>query len=390
MALPSGTSSSDATSQPPPLARILVIEDDLNLLEGIQTMLELDSYSVVCAENGRQALEILQTSPNPPDLIVSDIMMPQMDGIEFLRAVRGVPAWEGIPFIFLTARGERTDIVRGKQLGVDDYLVKPFDATELIATIQNKLSRMAFMRERSNSVIEEVKQRILKILNHEFRTPLTYVVAYSDLLDGASGQQLTPEEMTTFLRGVSTGAVRLRRLIENFIHLVEMETGEAQRSYELRKAPITDVRELWEHAVNTLRGIRTISHDIRVVIDPVATFVGDEVYLRLALLHLLDNACKFSAASTAVTLGVHQVGDEVCFWIQDEGRGVKPHEQANIWKTFYQSERERFEDPGTGSGLAIVYNVAKLHGGWATVDSPVRSDPENPGSRFSIYIPVAR
>jgi signal transduction histidine kinase len=384
MALSSANSPLDA-SQQTIMARILVVEDDLNLLEGIQTMLELDSYSVVCAENGRQALEILRSSPTPPDLIVSDIMMPQMDGIEFLKAVRAVDEWESIPFIFLTARGERSDIVRGKQLGVDDYLVKPFDAAELIATIQNKLHRMAIMRRNTNSVIEEIKQRILKILNHEFRTPLTYVVAYSDLLDGASGQELTPEEMTTFLRGVSTGAVRLRRLIENFIHLVEMETGEAQRSYELRKAPISDVRELWEHAIHTLRGIRTITHTINLVIDPVPTFVGDEVYLRLALLHLLDNACKFSPADTTVTLGVHRVDDEVCFWIQDDGRGIDPAEHEQIWKSFYQSGRDRYEDPGTGSGLTIVYNVAKLHGGRATVESRL-----NAGSRFSIFIPVAR
>lgn len=115
---------------PNPRARILVVEDDLNLLEGIQTVLELDHYAVVCAENGVQAVEVLRSTPLP-DLIVSDIMMPQMDGIELLKAVRAVPEWVRIPFIFLTARGERQDIQRGKQLGVDDYLVKPFELAEL-------------------------------------------------------------------------------------------------------------------------------------------------------------------------------------------------------------------------------------------------------------------
>src|SRR5262245_37756933 len=102
-------------------ARILIVEDDANLLDGIRTILELDHYAVVTAENGVQALHVLRTQPTPPELIVSDIMMPQMDGIEFLQQVRKETRWVAIPFIFLTARGEKSDVQRGKRLGVDDY-----------------------------------------------------------------------------------------------------------------------------------------------------------------------------------------------------------------------------------------------------------------------------
>ncbi|MDZ4770019.1 MAG: response regulator [Chloroflexota bacterium] len=363
--------------------RILVVEDDLNLLEGIQTVLELDQYTVVCAENGRQALEILQSTTTPPDLIVSDIMMPQMDGIEFLRAVRQVDDWINIPFIFLTARGEKQDILRGKQLGVDDYLVKPFDAQDLIITIENKLERMRRVIRKSVRGMDELKTRILMILNHEFRTPLTYVVAYSDMLEEATEQPLSDEEMSTFLRGVSTGAVRLRRLIENFIQLVEMETGEARRTYDLRKTPITDARALWESALRDIRAVRPLPQPIDLIIDSVPVFTGDETYLRLALTHLIDNASKFSAPDRPIALGAHHVDGMVCLWIQDQGRGIDPSEQDRIWETFYQIERWRHEDPGTGSGLAIVRNVAGLHHGRASVESQLGK-----GSRFSIFIPA--
>lgn len=366
-----------------PIARILVVEDDLNLLEGIQTVLELDHYGVICAENGRQALEVLQSSSVPPDLIVSDIMMPQMDGIEFLRAVRAVPSWVRIPFIFLTARGEKQDIQRGKQLGVEDYLVKPFDADDLLIAINARLERAKQIEDVHIDAMADIKRRILTILNHEFRTPLTYVVAYADMLNEAKEQQLTGEDMNTFLRGVSTGAVRLRRLIENFIQLVEMETGDAQRTYEMRKAPITDVRDLLERSYRELLAGRAITQEVSIVIDPVPTFVADEVYLKSALMHLIDNAVKFSAPDRAITIGAHLVENEVCMWVEDQGRGIDENEQRHIWETFYQVDRRRYEDPGTGSGLSIVENVAKLHGGHAEVESQIGR-----GSRFSIYIPL--
>lgn len=364
-------------------ARILVVEDDLNLLEGIQTVLELDNYSVLCAENGRQALEMLQGGAPLPDLIVSDIMMPQMDGIEFLKAVRRTEAWNGIPFIFLTARGEKQDILRGKQLGVDDYLVKPFDAQDLVVTIENKLERMRRVTGMGVRGMEELKQRILMILNHEFRTPLTYVVAYADMLDEANHSTISDDDMSTFLRGVSTGAVRLRRLIETFIQLVEMETGEAKRTYDLRKALVHDARALWETALRDMQVVRPLPQQFELIIDPVPSFLADETYLRLALVHLIDNASKFSPANSTITLGAYAENGTVCLWIQDRGRGIDPSQHERIWDTFYQVERRRHEDPGTGSGLAIVRNVAGLHGGKATVQSNLGE-----GSRFSICIPV--
>ena len=122
-------------------AKILIVEDDRNLLAGIQAILELDGYEVLSAENGLQALEILRHEPELPHLIVSDIMMPQMDGIELLKAVREEQKWIAIPFIYLTAKGDKSDVLRGRVLGVDDYLVKPFDGEELLIAVESRLKR---------------------------------------------------------------------------------------------------------------------------------------------------------------------------------------------------------------------------------------------------------
>ncbi|MDL1902785.1 response regulator, partial [Anaerolineae bacterium CFX9] len=231
-------------------ANILVVEDEINLLEGIRTVLELDGYTVHTADNGETALQVLRQSAHLPDLIVSDIMMPHMDGIQLLKEVRKETAWVGVPFIFLTARSEKTDVQRGKQLGVDDYLIKPFEADDLLIAVESRLNRHRALTQAHQDQMSDLKRRILTILNHEFRTPLTFVVAYADLLNEQTGQNISNEDMLTFLRGINTGAVRLRRLIENFILLVEFETGDARAAYDLRAMTIHNIHVVLQKAVD--------------------------------------------------------------------------------------------------------------------------------------------
>lgn len=377
------TSPSDKQEERIFKARILIVEDDANLLEGIQTVLELDNYSVITVENGKQALDILSQSTVPPDLIVSDIMMPQMDGIQLLMEVRKVTAWIKIPFIFLTARSEKVDVQRGKRLGVDDYLTKPFDADDLLIAVESRLNRHKVLNEVFDDAMSTLKRNILTILNHEFRTPLTFVVAYADMLNDQA-QQLSDKEMLSFLKGVNTGALRLRRLIENFIQLVEMETGDAQKAYDLRKALITNIPELIESARLEVYNTTNFTQPFTVHVEAqLLPFVGDAHFLLVAFTQLIDNAVKFSQPDQPITVGAEQHGNEVYLWVQDSGRGIDISEQEHIWEAFYQINRAHYEDQGTGSGLAIVNHIAMLHGGYATVDSRLGE-----GSRFTICIPL--
>lgn len=375
----------DKQAEPTYKGRILVVEDDVNLLEGIQTVLELDNYCVISTENGKQALNALSSSETPPDLIVSDIMMPQMDGISLLREVRKVPAWIKIPFIFLTARSEKSDIQRGKQLGVDDYLVKPFDADDLLIAVESRLNRHKMINEVYDDAMSAVKRNILTILNHEFRTPLTFVVAYADMLNDQTNQ-LSDAELLTFLRGVNSGALRLRRLIENFIQLVEMETGDAQKAYNLRKTMIADLGSIIDTARQDVYNVTGFTQPFSVEIEPgLPPFAGDKLYLKTVFVQLIDNAVKFSGPNDPIIVGAQREGDDLHLWVRDHGRGIEPAEQAHIWEMFYQIDRSIHEDQGTGSGLAIVRNIASLHGGRAEVESR-----PNQGSMFSIFIPLPR
>ena len=365
--------------------KILVIEDELNLLEGLRSILELERYEVLTAENGEEALALLSQQAVPPDLILSDIMMPKMSGLQLLQEVRKERRWLTVPFIFLTAKGERVDVRKAKELGVDDYIVKPYDPVDLLIIVKSRLDRHRDIGKVYHENMDGMKRDILTILNHEFRTPLTFVIAYADMLNQFVADQLTEEELKSFLHGVSSGANRLRRLIENFMLLVEMETNEAEQTYNWRKRPITELEPLLYAARDEAlkrEAFEGYTCEIEVEAD-LPTFTGDEEYLRRALVQLVDNAAKFSTPDKPIVMRAATDGDKIRISVTDQGRGIPPEEKAHILTSFYQINRAAYEDQGAGAGLAIVKGVVGLHGGKLQIESA-----PGEGSTFSLLIPV--
>jgi signal transduction histidine kinase len=367
-------------------ATILVVEDDTNLKESICDILMLQQYEVISARDGQEALDLLRNCPEPPDLIVSDIMMPHMNGYELFEAVRNEIAWVAIPFIFLTAKTERSDILAGKSLGADDYLTKPFDTEELIIAVDAKLRRSKALESVYGSHIASVKRNIMTILNHEFRTPLTYIVAYADMLN-RDADDLSPDELKMFLRGINSGAGRLRRLVENFIFLVELETGEAQQTFAWRKGPFKDYGGVIARAASNEESLaqdKGVRVQISLPEQPLPVVLGYDVYLQTAMGELIDNAIKFSVGQhDTVYVSTYADQDAVYLSVKDHGRGIPANELTSIFDVFYQIDRESFEDQGGGSGLAIVKRITELHGGQVAVESTVGE-----GSIFTIQLPI--
>ncbi len=141
---------------------ILVVEDNLPLLEGLNHLLEFAGYRVATAEDGLEALRLLDDIT--PDLIISDITMPHIDGYEFQSRIRERPELLGVPFIFLTALGGKTEIRLGKELGADDYITKPFDQEDLMSAVRSKLSRWEDLRKVRDEQFEALKRKILRTM----------------------------------------------------------------------------------------------------------------------------------------------------------------------------------------------------------------------------------
>lgn len=365
---------------------ILLVEDDNTLLKGMCDLLELAGYQVSLAEDGAVALQVLETSDTTPSLIVSDIRMPNMDGYEFLEAVRERPEWLSIPFIFLTAKGEKEDIRDGKLRGADDYLTKPFDFRDLLVAVQSTIRRHEELSALQESRMEALKQRILTVLNHEFRTPLSFIVAYADLM-ATSPTFEHSEELRQYIDGILEGSERLQRLVESFLVLAELETGQGPKTYERRKALIENPEELIRDVIETAQ-CRAASKGVGLELLAASSLppvIGDQEYLKLAFGHLLDNAIKFSPSQpqARVTVSVTTNEQDLIVAVRDQGRGIPPQERERLFDPFYQVDREQYEQPGAGVGLAIVHHVAELHRARVEVESQ-----PGQGSCFRFRLPA--
>jgi two-component system sensor histidine kinase/response regulator len=361
---------------------ILVVEDHEPLLAAIRHVLESEDYAVSTACDGIEALRVMKETR--PDLIVADIMMPRMDGYEFYQAVRERAEWVPIPFIFLTARAEKEDMLKGKALGVEDYIVKPFDPQELVIAVQARLGRAQAIQKASEASFEKLKQQIINTLSHELRTPLTYIQGYTALaLEDAS----SPDDLQEFLAAIKGGADRLTRLIEDMLLLVQMDTGQAADDFDQLAGTRTDLDAIVKNTVErfveqaSLQGL-TLEVQAPDSLPPVRLC---EPFFVDAMGRLLDNAIRFSQGKEKhVWIDVRASDEWVETAVRDEGVGIAAEQIPYMFERFRQIDRERMEQQGAGLGLAIARDLIALHGGEISVDSQVGE-----GSTFTIRLPVA-
>lgn len=366
-------------------AYVLVVEDHRPLLMAVRDILESEGYSVLTAMDGVDALELMEE--NRPDLIIADIMMPRMDGYALYKSVRARPEWLAIPFIFLTARAEREDILKGKDLGAEDYITKPFDPQDLVVTVRSRLRRAEDIREATQVEFNNLKQQIITVLSHELRTPLTYVSGYTDLALEESAD-LDPQAFQNFLLGIKRGADRLTQLVEDLLFLVYLDTGRAAEEFHMLARVHRDVNLLVEHVVNThqeqaaAQGV-SLKLELAGELAPVQLY---ETYLIDALGRLVDNGIKFCKKDGhVVTVSTRWVDDWVEVSVVDDGIGIPETDLPFLFERFQQVGRERMEQQGAGVGLTIAKELICLHDGDIAVESEVGA-----GSTFTVRLPVVQ
>ncbi len=362
---------------------ILVVEDQELLRIAIRDVLELEGYTVLTANDGLEALEVMEKAR--PDLILADIMMPRMDGYTLYEEVRSRPKWVLIPFIFLTARAEREDIIKGKSLGAEDYITKPFDPQLLIAAISAKLRRAQAIRAVTEAEFDELKQQIINVLSHELRTPLTSVSGYTELaLEEAS--DLTANEFQQFLLGIKRGADRLTHLVEDLLWIVRLDTGQVAEEFEVLGTVHGRVGDLVVH-IGEMYEAQAQSKNLTVVSEIEADLPKVKLYEPFivdALGRLLDNSIKFTRQpNKTIYLSVQAQDDEVQIAVRDEGIGMSEEEVQKLFTRFGQINRSRMEQQGIGMGLVICQSLIQIHDGNITIESELGE-----GSTFTIHLPI--
>jgi two-component system sensor histidine kinase/response regulator len=361
---------------------ILLVEDDLALLNGMCDTLEMVGYRTVSATNGQEALTAL--AEVRPDLIISDIMMPEMDGYDFHQAVSSDSEMATIPFIFLTAKSDQADVRKGLRDGVDAYLIKPFDLEDLLIHVENKLRRFAVIRQEALAQLDELQQQIITMFSHELRTPLTYIQGYTDLLAGQP-EAFSRDEITTFLQGIQVGSSRLNRLVENLLALVQLDTGVFRQEFE-HFAVRDDVGRLVRLAANHLAPTaanKGIAIDVKVD-DHLSPVRLVSTHINQVISNLVDNAIKFSQRpDSRVLVRVYQNEERLLVDVIDEGIGIGPHDARDVFQRFRQVNRAKHEQAGLGVGLAIARGLMQIHGGDIELTSKLGE-----GSRFTAWFPL--
>lgn len=220
------------------MKRIVVIEDEPDVREIIMDILDAENFLVLGAENGQAGIELVQQ--HLPDLIICDVMMPELPGYDVLKILRNHQATATIPFVFLTAKSTKADLRQGMDLGADDYLTKPFTRQELLNAITSRFDKQGMIEQKTQEQLNALRTNITFALPHELRTPLNGIISFSQmLLDDFS--ELPPEEIEEMLNDIQFSAQRLNRIICNFLLYADLELliHNAERR---KKLPISSVQ----------------------------------------------------------------------------------------------------------------------------------------------------
>ena len=349
------------------MKKILVVEDAQSLRKDVLEMLGFEGYQGIGAENG--LIGVQKAREYLPDLIICDIMMPEMDGYGVLEELRKDPKTATIPFIFLTARTERIDMRTGMEKGADDFLTKPFHAAELLATVRTRLKRKEIEEQQKEEAIGDITSNIMMALPHELRTPLNVILGFSDLLM-VDSQLMDAARITEMSQHINESALRLYRLIENFLVYVhaKLTMADERQLKSIQNNYIVYPRAAVEQRAAQKAQQHERIYDLHTTVqDAEAVAIGDE-YLGKIVEELVDNAFKFSSVGTPVDLNAEVIDHHYVITVKNLGRGMTPDQIARV-REFMQFERRIYEQQGSGLGLIICKLVAEMHGGELGIES---------------------
>jgi two-component system, sensor histidine kinase and response regulator len=349
------------------MTRILVIEDEKLLLEEVLDLLGFGDFEALGAANGLEGVKLARQEL--PDLIICDIMMPEMDGFEVLNQLRGSSSTENIPFIFLTARVDKNDMRRGMDLGADDYLTKPFTHNDLFNAINSRLAKQASVRRFTDKALDELRHSLLLTLPHELRTPLVGILGYGEFL-ATEAESFSPEDVSRMGRTIVNSAQRLHHLIENYLIYAQIEIigNDPKRVNSMLGTGMTGSPD----EVITLEACRVAEHyertnDLQIEVVGAPIKVSDE-HLRKIIGELVDNAFKFSKEGTPVKVNALVGRDTFLISIGDFGRGMTTEQVSQIG-AYMQFERKFYEQQGSGLGLIVAKRLVELYGGKFSIES---------------------
>ena len=361
-------------------ASILIVDDVPTNIQLVASILAPFDYELSFANSGADALA--QISETGFDLILLDIMMPGMDGLEVARRLKDDEATGHIPIIFLTAKSDEDSIIEGFTVGAADYVTKPFNPAELVARVQTHLALKQTqdeLRRRNLELAEaiQLKNRLLSIAAHDLKNPLSAVSGFAAMLQRNSGVQADVDapEMVNF---IARAAGRMNQLIGELLDTAALEMGRMELILSncepqlLLYEVLLDNRPLAEKKDQSLE-----------VSGSSSSIQADPRRLKQIFDNLVSNAIKYSPNGAKIQVSMIDQPDTLEIRVSDQGPGFSAADRDQLFGYFQRlSARPTGGEVSTGVGLAIVKQIAELHHGEIRLE---HSSPQ--GSTFLVSLP---
>ena len=365
--------------------KILIVDDVMSNVLLLKVLLTNEKFAIATASNGRQALE--QVEKENPDLVLLDVMMPDMSGFEVAQHLKSNPNTADIPIIFLTALNSTADIVKGFQVGANDFISKPFNKEELIIRVTHQISLVAAKRL-ILSKTEELQRtiagrdKLYSVIAHDLRSPMGSIKMVLNMLILNLPSEKIGAEMYELLTMANQTTEDVFSLLDNLLKWTKSQIGKLNVVYQdVDLVEVTDgVIEIFS-MVASLKKIR-----IREMKPEKMMVNADIDMLKTVVRNLLSNAIKFSKENSEVLVKMEEVDGMAVVSVQDYGCGISEEGQKKLLHTdTHFSTFGTNNEEGSGLGLLLCKDFVVKNGGKMWVTSK-----EGEGSIFSFSIPVKK
>ncbi len=368
------------TDNPP--STILIVDDNPHNLQVLANILRETGFRVATAKDGAKALAFVEK--RRPDLILLDVMMPEMDGFEVCRRLKAGSATRDIPVLFISALTETADKVNGFEAGGLDYITKPFQKEEVLARLHAHLS-LKHAREaleeanRDLSRANATKNKLFSIIGHDLRGPIGSLIHLLEVM-AETPDTLTPEEQSAVLKNLHASAKGAYHLLENLLSWARSQRGDIQRNpsdLQLAELVNTNFRQLGGIA-------RDKSITLRSAVPDDITAHEDADMVLLVIRNLVSNAIKFTPEGGEVVVSAETGDGEVTVSVADTGIGIPEENRGLLFRPdTHLTTRGTQNEKGSGLGLMLCRDLVEQNGGAIRVD-------ERPGggSVFRFTLPA--
>lgn len=365
--------------------KILIVDDVMSNVLLLKVLLTNEKFNIVTATNGHQALE--QVHKEQPDLVLLDVMMPDMSGFEVAQNLKSDPETNDIPIIFLTALNSTADIVKGFQVGGNDFISKPFNKEELIIRVTHQISLVAAKRIILRQT-EELRRTIMgrdklySVIAHDLRSPMGSIKMVLNMLILNLPSSTIGREMFEMLTMANQTTEEVFALLDNLLKWTKSQIGKLNVVYQ-----DFDIFGVTEGVMEIFSMVASLKQ-IKIKLNKPANFASLEVHadidmIKTVIRNFISNAIKFSNTESEVLVDIYEKENNVIVSVKDTGCGISEEDQAKLLHTdTHFSTFGTNNEEGSGLGLLLCKDFVVKNGGELWFESQ-----KGVGSTFSFSVP---